>query len=93
MDNNEIDISELKTSELSFEEVNGYLGPQYLNVKNKGIKLCRFYFNMRGFNQDFDLKNAKNVHFGFNGEMSKTKAISQFKLALKEGFTRLKIYK
>lgn len=82
------------TKGLRFEEVRGFFGHrEYLNILQGSEVIARFYYNMTGYNQDFDLVNADGVHWGFGGDRSKAEQVREFKAAIRDGFNRLKPYR
>ena len=89
---NYIDISDINLSKLEISETNNFGHRDKLILKIDGKKVCQFYFNMRGYNQDFFLKNKENVSFGFGGEKPKNTQISEFKKAVKSGYIYIKNY-
>lgn len=73
---------------LKFEIQYSFGNPQYLNVFENGKKICRFWYNMTGWLQDFSLKNAEGIPIEF-GERSQSQQQAAFKKALKDGFTNI----
>lgn len=86
------DLSNVNISKLEIVETNTMGNPDKLILKENGKKVAQFYFNMRGYNKDFVLKNKEGVAYHFGGDKSKSMQISTFKKALKEGFTYIKFY-
>ncbi len=89
---NYTDISKINTSKLTTEEKYSFGNKDKLIISSEGKKLCQFYFNMRGYNQDFSLKNKDNVSFIFGGDKSKAMQLTALKKAIKEGYTFIKQY-
>lgn len=83
-------IGDVVPSKIEVSETTAYGNPDKLILKYLGKKVGQFYFNMRGYNQDFSLKNSEGVHYGFGGDKPKSKQISDFKNALKSGFIFIK---
>ena len=86
------DISYIKPNLIQVSETSAFGNPDKLILKYNGKKIAQFYFNMRGYNSDFSLKNSEGVHYGFGGDKSKTRQIADFKKALKDGFVFVKNY-
>ncbi len=84
------DIKDIVPAKLKVEKTTAFGNPEYLNVMYNGKRIARFYYNMKGYNQDFSLKNKEGVHFGFGGDKSESRQFSDFKSALREGFTLIK---
>lgn len=85
-------ISSINLKNLVVEETFAFGFNDKLIIKENDIKICQFYYNMRGFNQDFYLKNKDGVQYHFGGDKSKAIQIGAFKKAIREGFTYIKIY-
>lgn len=79
-------------SEFIFVERTQMGFPAYLDILQDGIKVGQFYYNMRGYNQDFFLKDADGNSHYFGGDKSKTIQIKAFKSAIKLGFIFLTAY-
>lgn len=88
-----IDLSHVKPSKIQVSETTAFGNPDKLILNYDGKKIGQFYFNMRGYNQDFSMKNKDGVHAGFGGDKSKSKQLSDFKSYLKDGFTLVKLDK
>ena len=86
------DLSYVKPNIIEISETFSFGNPDKLILKYNGKKIAQFYFNMRGYNSDFALKNSNGVHYGFGGDKSKSKQVSDFKKALKDGFIFIKKY-
>lgn len=86
------DLSSVNPSKIEIVETTAYGKPDKLILKHDGKKIAQFYYNTRGFNQDFVLKNAEGKGFQFGGDKPKSIQVSNFKKALKEGFTHVKFY-
>lgn len=86
------DLSSVKPNLIKISETSAFGNPDKLILNYNGKKIAQFYYNMRGYNSDFSLKNSDGVHYGFGGDKSKTRQISDFKKALKEGFVFIKNY-
>lgn len=84
------DIKDIVPAKLKVEKTTAFGNPEYLNVMYNGKRIARFYYNMKGYNQDFSLKNKEGVHYGFGGDKSESRQFSDFKSALREGFTLIK---
>jgi hypothetical protein len=82
-----IDLSKAKLSAFSFEEEQNDM-----ILSLNGRRIASFYFNMRGYNQNFWLRNSEGLSVSLPGEMSKSKAISAFREAFKRGFVFLTPY-
>jgi hypothetical protein len=87
------DLSKINASKINTNEVDSYGHKDKLILSVNGNKIADFYYNMRGYNQNFDLLNAEGTHCGFGGDRSASQQVSAFKKALKEGFVYLKPYK
>lgn len=86
------DLSYVTPAKITFEEKYSFGRPDKLLLKFNGKIIARFYYNMRGYNADFSLKNIEGTHAGFGGDRSKAKQISDFKNWLKQGYTLIKHY-
>ena len=86
------DLSSVNPSKIEIVETTAYGTPDKLILKYDGKKIGQFYYNTRGFNQDFVLKNAEGKGFAFGGDKPKSTQVSNFKKALKDGFTNVKFY-
>ena len=86
------DLSNVKPNRIEVSETLAFGNPDKLILKYDGKKIAEFYFNMRGYNAGFGLKNSEGVHYGFGGDKSKSRQISDFKKAIKDGFTFVKKY-
>lgn len=88
--NDWIYLSDVVPSKIQVEEKYSFGTPDKLILKYKEKKIAQFYYNMRGYNQDFFLKNKEGVQYGFGKDRSKSVQVNAFKKALKEGFNLIK---
>lgn len=86
------DLSTIAPAKIQNKETTAYGSPDKLILFFNDKKIADFYFNMKGYNANFSLKNKDGVHWGFSGDRSKTYQISEFKKALKDGFVYIKTY-
>jgi hypothetical protein len=82
------DLSNINTSKIEVEVV-----PDNLHLKIDGKKIASFYYNMKGYNQDFYLFNEAGTQYGFGGDRSKSHQVKDFKTAIKAGFVHIKPFK
>lgn len=85
-------LTHIKPTQITVEEIDNGICKEKLILSYQGKPIAKFYYNMRGYNQDFSLTNSEGTHFGFGGDRSKSEQVRMFKLALKEGFTNIKHY-
>lgn len=78
----------INTKQLTFDEVLSGGLPAFLNISQGGQYVARFYFNMRGYVQDFQLRNAEGTGFDL-GERGKSTQIRELKRAIRDGFSKL----
>lgn len=83
-------LSNVKPNNIEISETSAFGNPDKLILKYNGKQIAKFYYNMRGYNSDFSLKNSEGLYYGFGGDKPKSKQVSEFKKALKEGFTFIK---
>jgi hypothetical protein len=83
-------LSNVKPNNIEISETSAFGNPDKLILKYDGKQIAKFYYNMRGYNSDFSLKNSEGLYYGFGGDKPKSKQVSEFKKALKEGFTFIK---
>jgi hypothetical protein len=83
-------LSNVKPNSIEISETSAFGNPDKLILKYDGKQIAKFYYNMRGYNSDFSLKNSEGLYYGFGGDKPKSKQVSEFKKALKEGFTFIK---
>lgn len=82
-------MTNLEGKKLTFEETFSYGSKDKMLIFANGEKIGQFYFNMRGYNTDFDLLNPKTKLKTNFGEYSKSKSITMLKFWMKEGYTIL----
>jgi hypothetical protein len=87
------DLSNIKTSKIEVEETTSFGTPDKLHLKIDGKKIASFYYNMKGYNQDFYLFNDAGTQYGFGGDRSKSHQVADFKAAIKAGFVHIKPFK
>lgn len=88
-----INISDVVPSKIEVEATSSFGSPDKLIVRYNGKKIAQFYYNMRGYNQDFWLYNKEKEQYGFGKDRPQSRQISDFKKALKEGYIYIKHYK
>lgn len=87
------DLSFVNPSKIEVEEIaSGFGNKDKMKLLYDNKVIAQFYYNMKGYNKDFFLKNKDGVGFGFMGEASKNTQLKDFKKALKEGFYFIKSY-
>ena len=86
------DLSKVNSSKIEVVETTAYGTPDKLILKFDGNKIAQFYYNTRGYNRDFVLKNSEGEFYIFANEKPKGAQVTEFKKALKQGYTFLKYY-
>lgn len=86
------DLSKVNPSKIEVVETTAYGNPDKLILKFDGNKIAQFYYNTRGYNRDFVLKNSEGESYIFANEKPKGAQVTEFKKALKQGYTFLKYY-
>lgn len=84
------DLSAIVPSAIKMEEKNAGQGNAELILTSNGKVIAKFWFNMRGYNPDFSMKNKDGVYYELGSDKPKATQFSNFKKALREGYTLIK---
>ena len=86
-------LSHVNPAKISVEYTKAMGKPDKLLLKYEGKLIASFYYNMKGYNQNFSLKNNDGIGYSFGGDKPESKQISEFKKAVKsaELFAPLKV--
>lgn len=84
------DLSAVVPSAIKMEEKNAGQGNAELILTSNGKTIAKFWYNIKGYNPDFSMKNKDGVYYELGSDRPKATMFSNFKKGLREGYTLVK---